>query len=45
MSLNVAIDQLHGYRVHGYGAGAVDHAIADDGLGVDSREGFGGFVS
>jgi hypothetical protein len=43
VSLDITIDELPRLGVHGNGAGAVDHAIADDGLRVDSWEGLGGF--
>jgi len=42
---DAAFDQGSCFRVHAYAAGAVDHAVADDGLGVDGewRRGFVGF--
>lgn len=44
VSFDVAVDELAGFGVHGHGAGAVDDTVGDDGLGVDAREGLGGFV-
>lgn len=44
MGFDIALDQLAGGGVHGHGAGAVDHAIGDNGLVVDAGEGLGGFL-
>lgn len=44
MCLDVAVDELAGLRAHGDGAGAEDHAVGDDGLGVDARERLGRLV-
>jgi hypothetical protein len=43
VGLDIAIDKLPCYRVHGDSTGAVDHAVADDGLGHDPGEGRRGF--
>lgn len=45
VGLDIAIDKLPCYRVHGDSTGAVDHAVADDGLGHDPGEGRRGFGS
>lgn len=42
VSLDIAVDQFPGFGVHGYGAGAVDDAVGDDGLGVDAWKRLGG---
>lgn len=44
MCLNVTVDDFHGHRVHGNGAGAEDHAIGDDGLAVDAGQGLRGLI-
>lgn len=44
MSLDIPINQLAGHRVHGHLAGAVDHAVGDNGLVVDAGERLGSFV-
>lgn len=41
---DIAINDLAGFCVHSYRAGAVDHAVGDNGLGIDAGEGLGGFV-
>lgn len=38
MSLDIALNQFSGLGVHGHSAGAVDDAVGDDGLGVDTRQ-------
>jgi hypothetical protein len=45
VSLDIAIYQFSGLGVHGYGAGAVDDAVGDDGLGVDTWKRLGGLFS
>lgn len=42
--LDVTVNDLHRHRVHWHGAGAEDHAIGDDGLAVDARQGLGSLI-
>lgn len=44
VSLDISIDNLSCLRVHGHCARAVDNASGDNGLGVDTRQGLGGFI-
>jgi len=44
VGLDIAINQLASGSVHGDSAGAVDDAIGNNGLGVDTRKGLGGLV-
>lgn len=42
VSFDITINQFPSLGVHGHGAGAVDDAVGDDGLGVDTGQGLGG---
>ena len=42
MCLYISINQFHGCRIHRNTAGAEYESVGDDGLGVDSWEGFWG---
>lgn len=44
VSLDIAINDLACLRVHGHCAGAVDDTSGHDSLGVDARQGLGGFI-
>lgn len=44
MSLDISIDDLPRLWVHGYCTGTVDNASGDNSLGVDARQGLGGFI-
>lgn len=44
MSLDIAIDELHGDGVHGDSARHEDHAVGLNGLAVDTGERLGGLV-
>jgi len=44
VNLDISIDNLSCLRVHGYCARTVDNASSDNGLGVDARQGLGGFI-
>lgn len=42
--LDVAVNELAGLSVHGDSAGAEDHAIGNNGLGVDAGKRLGSLV-
>ena len=44
MSLDIAINELHGDRVHGNSARDKDHSVGLDSLAVDAGERLGGLV-
>jgi hypothetical protein len=45
MSLDVSVNMLACRRVNGQGAGAEDHPIGNNGLGVDAHSGSWSFLS
>lgn len=44
MSLDISLDQLPRLWIHRHRSRAVDHAVGDDGLRVNAREGLGALL-
>lgn len=44
MGLDITLNQLPSLGIHGHSTGAIDHAIADDGLRIDAGERFGRLI-